>query len=423
MVFFWNNEVFRAISSDSEALYKKILSSEIAEELFNAGLVKTEIANISLEGYNLVLNHERIPVVSYPTEWCGSMLKDAALLTLDLSIALAKRDLELQDAHPWNILFNRSRPFFIDFGSIIPAKQVNGWRPFKEFIRTFYNPLILMSNGLHEKARASYIDPKTMRGNQISRGDVIKIMLSDLKIKEVFSGLPKIKIDTTSSKIKILQSLRESVEKITIPLSKTAWSDYCEEEVDLSTVSEWIPKRKTAYEAIEKIRPKTVLDIGSNTGWFSKLSATLGARVTSFDVDEPSINKLYQNDVARKMDILPLSMNFTNPTPAYGIELRCKPAVERFKCEFVIILAIVHHLVFKQNVDFNFIIKNLTNYTEKWLLVEFIPREDKYVAKWKDNRFPWYTKESFEKELNKFYSNVQELPSNPSPRIIYLCEL
>ena len=34
-----------------------------------------------------VLRHERIPFVSYPYEWTFSMLKDAALLQLDLLLA------------------------------------------------------------------------------------------------------------------------------------------------------------------------------------------------------------------------------------------------------------------------------------------------------------------------------------------------
>ena len=38
-----------------------------------------------------MLKHERIPFVSYPYEWPFSMLKDAALLQLDLTWPRSRR--------------------------------------------------------------------------------------------------------------------------------------------------------------------------------------------------------------------------------------------------------------------------------------------------------------------------------------------
>ena len=38
-----------------------------------------------------MLRHERIPFVSYPYEWPFAMLRDAALLQLDLSSPRARR--------------------------------------------------------------------------------------------------------------------------------------------------------------------------------------------------------------------------------------------------------------------------------------------------------------------------------------------
>jgi hypothetical protein len=43
------------------------------------------------------------------------MLKEAALLTLDLCIRLAEKNLTLQDGQPWNILFDRTRPAKTEF--------------------------------------------------------------------------------------------------------------------------------------------------------------------------------------------------------------------------------------------------------------------------------------------------------------------
>ena len=37
--------------------------------------------------YGAVLRHELIPLVSYPYEWTPGMLREAALLTLDINLA------------------------------------------------------------------------------------------------------------------------------------------------------------------------------------------------------------------------------------------------------------------------------------------------------------------------------------------------
>jgi hypothetical protein len=49
-------------------------------------------------------------VQSYCYEWLPAMLRDAALLTLDLCIHLAEHEMTLQDGHPWNVLFDGPKP-------------------------------------------------------------------------------------------------------------------------------------------------------------------------------------------------------------------------------------------------------------------------------------------------------------------------
>ena len=67
------------------------------------------------------LRHERIPFVSYPFEWPFSMLRDAALLQLDLNRRALRDDLTLKDASAYNVQFRGSEPVFIDIGSFRSA--------------------------------------------------------------------------------------------------------------------------------------------------------------------------------------------------------------------------------------------------------------------------------------------------------------
>ena len=69
------------------------------------------------------LRHERVPFVSYPYEWPFSMLRDAALLQLELLRAALAEDMVLKDASPYNVQWRGSRPVFIDVGSFERARR------------------------------------------------------------------------------------------------------------------------------------------------------------------------------------------------------------------------------------------------------------------------------------------------------------
>ncbi|MDX6633152.1 MAG: hypothetical protein QOG26_1157, partial [Solirubrobacterales bacterium] len=64
-----------------------------------------------------VLRHERIPLVSYPYEWTFGMLRDAALLELELLLGALDEQLILKDASSYNVQFRGSKPVFVDVGS------------------------------------------------------------------------------------------------------------------------------------------------------------------------------------------------------------------------------------------------------------------------------------------------------------------
>ena len=56
-------------------------------------------------------------MVSYPYEWPFGMLREAALLELDLLLAGLDEGLVLKDASPYNVQWRGSKPVFVDVGS------------------------------------------------------------------------------------------------------------------------------------------------------------------------------------------------------------------------------------------------------------------------------------------------------------------
>ena len=148
--------VYRALSGTGTEDWQALKASPLFEQLSAEGtLIGTEevgadalagvAAEILPEGTETVLRHERIPFVSYPYEWTFSMLRDAALLTLDLQIAAFDQELTLKDATPYNVQFRGSEPVFIDVGSFERLREGDPWIGYRQFCMLFLYPLLLQS--------------------------------------------------------------------------------------------------------------------------------------------------------------------------------------------------------------------------------------------------------------------------------------
>src|SRR5690349_2305769 len=118
-VFYEDSEVYRALSQRGLEDFEAFSSSGLLGDPRVVGTerIDTPRAAVLVPDAAAVLKHDRIPFVSYPYECTFSMLKDAALLQLDLLLAALERDLILKDASPYNVQFVGARPVFIDVGS------------------------------------------------------------------------------------------------------------------------------------------------------------------------------------------------------------------------------------------------------------------------------------------------------------------
>jgi hypothetical protein len=74
-----------------------------------------------------VLTHQAIPFISYPYEWPFGMLKDAALLHLELLETTLAEDMILKDASAYNVQWFGTSPIFIDIPSFETLIQGTPW--------------------------------------------------------------------------------------------------------------------------------------------------------------------------------------------------------------------------------------------------------------------------------------------------------
>jgi len=150
----------------------------------------------------------------------------------------------------------------------------------------------------------------------------------------------------------------------------------------------------------------------------------MGIRVVSSDVVPEMMNQLYLTARNGDRDIYPIVMDFCDPSPARGVANNWfKPATERFRSEMVMCLAAVPTLVFGSQLSFDQIVAGLAAFSEKWLLVEFIPREDEIAGKyWEARQHHWYTQANFVHALEHHFRIRRTYLSFPATRKLFLCE-
>jgi len=421
-LFWWNDEVYRGIRPTSAQFYRDLFEQRNIETLFERYLVPGEISSLEVDSFDLVLHHYRIPTVSYCMEWSSEMLRDAALLLCDLSRALYAKGLTLKDAHPWNVLFDMGKPIYVDWGSIIPLKQGQMW-PYREFQSWFILPLYLMGAGKSHLARALMLDVR----HPMSFKDVFCLLLRPGLVRRWLSYCliykPQL-MKHTEITPRFFDSLRRLIEEIPTASETTAWSNYygLDRRYSFDAPEGWPDKVRNVVHCIRSLRPKTMLDLGCNRGWMSKLAAHHGIHVIAADLDEISINILYQFVKAENLSIIPLVLDFCALTPPHGLFQSYASASTRLRSEMVLALALTHHLVFKQNLTFDIIANQLSCLTQKWLLVEFVPPDDVYVNEWMSDQYNWYHLEGFHRSLSNQFKKIKILDSTPSPRVLLLCE-
>lgn len=477
--FLNRDQVFRGIYPGNGTLYRNVLRTCEEHDLFRFGIVTTREASVnpySDKPYELVLEHERIPFISYPHEWPASMLKAAALFHIDLYKELGKYGLTIKDWHPYNILFKGTNPVFVDFTSIIPIENLSNeayltpprvpvlfrqvWDTtsayFYEmyqrmFVPYFLLPLYLMHQREHNRARIRMSETILNAANQvIEPKEVFPVRSIDKLRFEVKACLKKLCLaEHGAIKLKFLQILRSEVEGLSVSLHSSGYTDYYaakSEEFGFEPSSDWTDKQRIVYEGISQFRPQTLLDIGSNTGWFSVLAAGLGSKVVAIDTDEACAELLYGRAKERGLCILPLVMDIAKPTPdvrplAYENEPSLSliggdfplilSAHKRLRCDMVLALAIVHHLALGQGLPFHDIVKILSAFTNKYLLIEFIARDDPLIVAEPtffpafnvgQHRFEWYTLDNFLDELSKYFRQIEIRVSHPESRVILICE-
>jgi hypothetical protein len=398
-VFYAGDDVYRALSADGLSDFEAVQGSGL---LNDGRVVATErVQDVgSLKGLLVhepaaVLKHERIPFVSYPYEWPFSMLKDAALLQLDLLLASLGHGLVLKDATPYNVQFKGSRPVFVDVGSFERLREGEPWVGYRQFCMLYLYPLLLQSaKGVpyHPWLRGAIdgITPGQMRGlmsfrDRFRRGVFTNVFLH-AKLEARYADRPgevKQEVKRVFKKelfVANVRKMRKLVERLQWDPPQGVWTAYGER----NTYTDEDARRKDDFvrEAAGSRQWKLVWDIGANNGRYSRIAAEGAKTVVALDADQGPVELLYRDLRSEGNEqILPLTMNLADPSPGLGWRgLERGSMTERGKPDLVLALALIHHVAISANVPVREFIDWLASLGSA-LVIEFPTREDPMVQK------------------------------------------
>ncbi len=454
-----DGRVLRIVAKPAVDSLLTLLRSPTAKQFTDRGaLIETriaediDIANLDCQmgdnfriGHSepgIVVEHPRVDFPSFPHEWPVEMLHAAARLTLELAEAFLVDGIGLKDADPRNILFRGPRPVFVDilsFEKRDPGDPV--WLPYAQFVRAFLLPLLVNKHfGIplsrlplagHDGLRPQDVYPLLGLARRFLPPFITLVSLPVWLSKTVDKGNTAIykkkrRRDTESSRF-ILQSLFDRLNKLTdrvMPAGgESVWSSYMSSKGYSS--EEFSGKKSFIETALAETRPKKILDVGCNTGYFSLIAARQGARVVAIDSDPVVVGETWRQALKEDLDILPLVVNLASPTPAFGWRNRESASfLERSFGNFdtVMMLAVVHHMLVTDQIPLHEIAGLAAELTKDLLLIEFVEPNDplfQSLTLGRDYLYQGLTAAAFETCFRRHFDIIRDLRLCNGTRSLY----
>ena len=125
---------------------QEFFDSSAFEALVRRGDIEEPLTMTSDPSGRLTLTHREIPLWNYPWEWTWSMLRDAALLQLEMLQICSAEGWTMSDATSFNVVFTNGRPVFIDHGSFVRRSADEPWWAYTQFCEHYLYPLMVATH-------------------------------------------------------------------------------------------------------------------------------------------------------------------------------------------------------------------------------------------------------------------------------------
>ena len=440
--------IVRGVSAGALADFKKLRSKPCYERLLAQGqligceLLQPDAVPLPPEErarWAGFIEHQRVPVVSYPYEWTFGMLRDAALLQMDLVEAAIHDDMTLKDATPYNVQFMSGRPVFIDVASFETLQAGSPWAGYRQFCELFLFPLMLQAyrNIAFQPLLRGSIDGVSVQTaarlfgvlDRLRRGVLTHVWLQS-KLDRKYGGTRQdVRNELKSAgfhKELILANVRR-LRKLVAGLQwqgeGSEWGAY--HASHNYSAGDHALKEDFIDNCVAESGAACVWDIGCNTGQFSKIAARHAGQVVAMDLDHFAVDCLYQEIRSGGAgNILTLVQNIADPSPNWGWRNRERSDLAtRSRPDLILCLALIHHVVISANVPLDEFIDWLAGLTGH-LVIEYVSRKDdkvKALLRNKEDKYSDYSRERLEQALRRHFAIRRQQTLESGNRFLYWC--
>ena len=450
-VFRRGNRILREVESSVEPILIDFIGTLAAQQLVTDGLLigtrrlsEAEREEALPGSQALVVEHPAIPFPSYPYEWSSEMLLAAGRATLSLALRLLEQGRGLKDASAYNVLFDGYRPVFIDLLSVEQRQPGDSrWLPYAQFQRHFVLPL-LASKHFGVSLAQSFLcnrdglEPESLYPMMGFRRRLLPPFLGLVSLPTWFGERrrgynaklykPAPSVSTEQARFVLSAALKHLDRQLragaSTRVAPSTWSNYMLSK----TYSDAAFEAKTRFvrEALAHVCPKRVLDVGCNTGHFSRLSTEAGAGVVAIDIDPAVLDTLYRSAVESRLNILPLNVDLSLPTPPMGWRNQERASfLDRARGHFdmVLALAVLHHMLVTDRVPLDEALSCIADLTRDAVVIEFVEPADemfRQIARGRDDLFAELTRERFEIACARRFEVVRRQGPLNGTRWLYL---
>lgn len=439
------DRVLREIYPDHLVPVLNWVQSSVAREWMRQGrLIPTAILPTA-SGDAGLLEHERLFFPSYPWEWSPGQWRAAASLTLDLCEEALGQGFILKDATPLNVLFRGAQPVFVDvlsFEARDPRSPL--WMAYAQFVRTFLLPLAAYvylgwplgwtqqrRDGYESADLAAWL-PVLQRWRNPLRSLVTLPMLLEKRSFGNGANSRSYKRETPEEVSghlvrRTVRRTRRLLQMLVPPARASRWSNYTD-AADHYEPADRAAKEDSFRRWLDRINPACVLDVGANSGVYSRIAAQSGADVVAWDTDVQATEMNWQAAQRDGLSILPLVADFARPTPALGWQNSEQQgllarAEKRFNC--VTMLGILHHLLVADQIPLSAILDQVARISKRWAILEWIPKEDAQFAglcRGRDSLYDHLTESHFTEALSGKFA-IRDYTYLPNGRSLWLLEI
>jgi len=436
-LFYKDCSIYRQINKIYKDDYEHLMKSGLYSRLVESQLLIPH-KEASIKGpmpgkaYK-VIKPDQIPFISYPYEWCFSQLKDAALTTFKIEKIAMEYEMTLKDSSAYNIQFKNGKPVLIDTLSFKKYIKGETWIAYRQACQHFIAPLALIAyrdirlnqllriflDGIPLDLASSLLPSSTsFKASLLSHIHLHSKSQKHFADRKVNVGSHKI---SRLSFLALIDSLESTVKNMKWQPQGTEWADYYQDTN--YSLEAFEDKEEVIKKLLGETSTNKLWDLGANDGFFSRIAASQGIYTVSFDVDPAAVEKNYLRSINNnETNILPLLLDLTNPSPSIGWENKERISlIERGPADTVFALALIHHLAISNNLPIVKIAEFFSSIC-RYLIIEFVPKDDSQIQRMLSTRediFPDYTKDAFEKEFNKYFIIKKIEKIKDSKRMLY----